>query len=470
MDNIEQFKPNIIIQGDIEFTLTKENLNDLDRRKIDYKDSSLKVYSLKEVISKAGPVSNNYDIIFKGTDGLKARISGENISNSYLNFSNTNGWEVINKNHPSSSNVKLLESITVVSNDKNINDIVTIINPEQNLMKKTHGDLLSGSFTELSVFEGASTKKIAGHDNEVEVYTSKKTIKVNDIVKNVNSERILIYNDKGEILKDNNGYIEFNNKNINYINPNKNIEFNNIKGVITNAPINSNKDAFYDTLYYLENNQRVLIVLLDGFGYHQYQYCLNNNITPYLGSIAKANQVLTSYKPVTNTGLAAVLTGKDPVQNGVYNRSFKELKSEDIFMKAKELNKKSVYIEGNIKILNTTIEPILNPDLNNNDNTDDEVFNEIMMQLNLNNDLIFAHFHGIDDAGHSYGPYGMKTMEVIKKTDQYLKEISNNWDGKIIITSDHGMHQVGNHGDHGNILYQDMIVPYVITEGSLINE
>ena len=470
MDNIEEFRPNLIIQGDIESPLTNNELNKLDKHEINYENTSLNVYNLSEIMKKAEPVSNDYDIVYTGTDGLKARISGKNINNSYLNFSKTNGWEVINKNHPSSSNVKLLESITVVSNDKNINDVVTIINSDKNIMKKTHGDLLSGTYKNLSVFEGASVKKIDKQKNEVEVFTTKKVIRIDDYIENENSKRTLIYNNKGEILKDNNGYIEFDNKAINYINPEKNIEFKNIKGVVLNAPVKSNKDAFYDSIYYLENNQKVLVILLDGFGYHQYQYCLENGITPYLGSLSKANKVLTSFKPVTNTGLAAILTGKDPAQNGVYNRDFKDLKTEDIFMKAKKLNKKSVYIEGNIKILNTTIEPNLNPDINKNDSTDDEVYNETIKQLDSNFDLIFAHFHGIDDAGHSYGPYGKKTIEVIKQTDQYLKEISSNWNGKIIITSDHGMHQVENYGDHGSLLYQDMFVPYLITEGGLTNE
>ncbi|HMA59664.1 MAG TPA: hypothetical protein VKN64_05160, partial [Halanaerobiales bacterium] len=67
-------------------------------------------------------------------------------------------------------------------------------------------------------------------------------------------------------------------------------------------------------------------------------------------------------------------------------------------------------------------------------------------------------------------PFGDKTIDVIKKTDDYLKQLAQNWDGKIIITSDHGMHSTKEGRDHGSVLYQDMFVPYLITEGGNSNE
>ena len=35
----------------------------------------------------------------------------------------------------------------------------------------------------------------------------------------------------------------------------------------------------------------------------------------------------------------------------------------------------------------------------------------------------------------------------------------------IIIAADHGMHSVGNEGNHGDFRFEDLIVPYVMIEG-----
>jgi hypothetical protein len=37
----------------------------------------------------------------------------------------------------------------------------------------------------------------------------------------------------------------------------------------------------------------------------------------------------------------------------------------------------------------------------------------------------------------------------------------------VIITSDHGMHSTDTGGYHGVFRYEDMIVPYIITEGGI---
>jgi len=470
LDNNKGFVPNAYLQGDVQTVINLKEIKDIQSQEITYKDNKLEVYKLKDIIDKAKPISSYYDIIISAEDGLRAKVSGDKIEESYLNFSHQHGWEVINLNHPISSNIKLIDSITIVDQSKDRKEAFTIITPNKNHLIKTPGQLLVETFQKKAVFEGKSTQNVEGANYTAEIYSEKKVLKPELLIDNNFDKRTLILNAKGKTLTYNDGYLELKNNYINYINPKQKEKLSDIKGIIIDTPLKSNKDAYYDAIHYLENSEKVMVILLDGFGYHQYEYLKKNNQLPFLSSIENNARVITSYKPVTNTGLAAVLTGKGPAENGVYNREFKDLKSPDIFKKAADLGMESAYIEGNIKILNTSIEPILNPDLNGNNTTDDEVFNETKKQIDKGSQFIFVHFHGIDDSGHNYGPLGEKTIQVIKETDNYISQLAEMWDGKIIITSDHGMHTTSNGGDHGLVLYEDMFVPYLVTEGGKTDE
>jgi len=470
LDKKTGFIPNAYIQGDVKQVINLKELQGVTTKEIEYKNHKLKVYPLKIILDKAEPINEKYEIVFSAQDGLRAKISSDKIAESYIHFSPAYGWEAINLNHPISSNIKLIESITVVTKGEPNNNIFSIITPTENLLTKTPGQLLTGSYLRKVVFEGESTQKIEGVNYSTSIYSEKKVLQPEEMINKKIDSRTILFNEQGKTLRYKGGYLELNKNFVNYFNPDQKESLKNVWGIVLDVPLKSNKDTFYDALHYLENDTRVLIVLLDGFGYHQFKYLKENGQIPYLSKIESVSQAITSYKPVTNTGLAAVLTGKGPSENGIYNRDSKNLKVPDIFKKASELGLKSAYIEGNIKILNTSIEPILNPDLNENGTTDDEVFEETKKQLSGQTDLIFAHLHGIDDNGHNFGPFGDKTIDVIKKTDDYLKQLAQNWDGKIIITSDHGMHSTKEGGNHGSVLYQDMFVPYLITEGVNSNE
>ncbi|MFA9422922.1 MAG: alkaline phosphatase family protein, partial [Sedimentibacter sp.] len=91
-----------------------------------------------------------------------------------------------------------------------------------------------------------------------------------------------------------------------------------------------------------------------------------------------------------------------------------------------------------------------------------EMYESALRASAENYDFIFVHFHGIDDRGHSYGPEADETMLYIKLIDSYISELSNIWDGTIILTADHGMHETENGGTHGECRYSDMVVPYFL--------
>ena len=283
------------------------------------------------------------------------------------------------------------------------------------------------------------------------------TFKLEDIV-DIPFQRALVMGEMGEVDYIEEGYFKRDKDSLYYIGKDK--EIKNIVGVVIDPPETSIKDAYYDMERYLED-EKVLFILLDGFGYHQYEYARENGFLSFLEEF-EARKVLSVYKPVTNAGLAAIITGKSPEENGVYSRKQRELNVDSIFKVAKDLNKNIAYIEGNIGILDTEVEPILNLDKNKDGYTDDEVYMSTLKAIEEGKDFVFTHFHGIDDAGHTFGPLAVETMERIKLIDSYIQNILSHWDGITIITADHGMHSIDEAGDHGDFRYEDLIVPYII--------
>lgn len=218
-------------------------------------------------------------------------------------------------------------------------------------------------------------------------------------------------------------------------------------------------DVYRDVVDDLDQDKRVLVILLDGLSYNQYREVQRREMLPFLASYFK-NSAVSVYTPVTNAGFAAMITGETPLINGVHNRSHRSLAVESLFGYAIKHNKKGVLLEGHIKILDTEVEPKLHIDQNGDGDTDDELFVTTKAILKEDYDLVFVHFHGIDDRGHLYGPLADETLAYIEKLDGYIEEMQAHWDGDIIVTADHGMHETEEGGSHGLAIQEDMIVPY----------
>ncbi|MEL7646907.1 MAG: alkaline phosphatase family protein [Sedimentibacter sp.] len=240
-------------------------------------------------------------------------------------------------------------------------------------------------------------------------------------------------------------------------------EISGVKGIYLHDDFCSITDAYKDAKEFLDEGEKVLVVLLDGLSLRQYEAFCKENSGSFIKSCYKT-QALSVFTPVTNAGYAAIITGQWPDVNGVYDRSFRDLKVESIFGYSLKNNKNTILLEGDVKILNTESEPVLHTDLDNDGDTDDEMYDSALKACGEDYDLIFLHFHGIDDRGHSYGPMDEETLDYIETVDGYLKSLSDEWNGKIIMTADHGMHETEDGGGHGLCCYYDMVVPYFVRE------
>ncbi len=218
-----------------------------------------------------------------------------------------------------------------------------------------------------------------------------------------------------------------------------------------------------------EEFEHVVLVLLDGLGYTKFEQSEEAGLAKNLAKSEKIEKGLTVYPPRTTVASAAIMTGLFPAENGVYETGIRKTDTATIFDLIKAAGLKSIAIEGDSLAFNMrNTEVILSGDRNLNGGTDDNVFAKaeeiIKSQMP---DLLWIHFHGIDDSGHSYGPESQQVNTKIIEIDNYFGKLLTILPDNtlIILFADHGMHTVneeGRSGNHGNLIYSDMFIPVIV--------
>ena len=215
----------------------------------------------------------------------------------------------------------------------------------------------------------------------------------------------------------------------------------------------------------------VCLIFLDAFGYIPYQQAVQDGLIPYLSSLDTPIMALTVYPPATVPASASILTGATKEVHGVDERSIRKTEAETLFDIATQNGLTVSAVEGDalsFQLRNAYF--ILSGDRNENGSTNDEVFANALQVLEEGMpDLLWIHFHGIDDAGHTYGPGSPEENEAVQQVDAAVEEIIKQIpeDSLIIIFADHGMHKVEDNekkGNHGNLIPKDMLIPIFILE------
>lgn len=451
----QPFIPAFKILGDVENVLEIDSLDGYERHNVRRGDGSYFGVKLSDLVEAAQPVSDDYSVVIAGDDALIAEV--DRLEGMYVTYTGSNAWEMINELHPPTSNIKRIREIWVVAGEGAANT-VGIIRAGENIAAFTPGQFFMQENRTSAVFEGQSVLKQESGEFSVTAYTKRVYQELADIVPD--AKRFLVMGKDGYGLDAGAGRIELAGNSLSYVFSNGKDRIDGLFGIIADPPAYSNMDAFQEAKNSLEAGKRTLVILVDGLGYHQYSYAKENGYAQFLS--AYTEKMATSvYQPVTNAGLAAVLTGQPPNVNGVYTREYRELKVDDIFSAATQLGKTSKYIEGNINILKTSVDAVLNADRDGDGRTDREVFEASVEAVASGAELVFVHFHGVDDEGHSHGMINEYVMTKIAEVDGYVEMLAEGFNGKVIVTADHGMHDIGDGGKHGEFRYEDMFVPYI---------
>lgn len=215
--------------------------------------------------------------------------------------------------------------------------------------------------------------------------------------------------------------------------------------------------------------EHVVLIFLDGFGFEKFQYSEKKGLIDFQEDADLVFQAVSVYPPRTITGSAAVLTGLLPKDNSVDRGGIRNTEATTIFDIAAENGIPSYAIEGESLSFNLrNTEVVLSGDRDLNGGTDDNVFSNAMKIISESMPrLLWIHFHGIDDYGHTYGPDDPIFDGKIIEINGYLELIYSALpeDTLIIYFADHGMHAVheeGRLGNHNHLIYEDMVVPVII--------
>lgn len=463
----------IEFQGDVASWATIQDLHtDLTSTTIKVKDNDVDAYLLIECIEACQPVTSSYDVYIKARDGFMVKLEGDTIDDTYITHIEGQGWSYISNKHPVNSGVKHINEIIVVTDiTTDTNKIVEGFDPDDyglNIIVDnsdkyfSKGELMILNDSSFILEDGISTYE----DISIEVLQAKNTVSLSRVIDS-DISKLICYTKLGEEYYDynNDGFIEVTSDQINYITSDLKTQKLNIVGLMLDPNGASVTDNYYDSEYYLSKGEKVLSILLDGFSYEQYEFIKKQYPDLVLSNIDNTIKARSVYKPVTNAGFAAIISGVEPSINGVLNRDYRELKSPTIFDYCEENGYSHVLIEGNVNILNINTKTHLNIDLDENGFTDNEIMDTAKEVLEENYNYTYIHFHSIDEFGHAYGPLADETINQIILIDSYIEEILAEFDGRIILTADHGMHKTSTGGDHGDFRFEDLFVPYMVVNG-----
>ncbi|MHB8806394.1 MAG: alkaline phosphatase family protein [Anaerolineaceae bacterium] len=214
--------------------------------------------------------------------------------------------------------------------------------------------------------------------------------------------------------------------------------------------------------------EHVVWFYLDGFGYEGFQTAEKEELIPYLSNIGEFYPAYTIYPPKTSTVTAALLSGLDSRENGVWATGIRKLAVPSIIDAIVDAGMEISIVEGSSTPFNyPNAEIILSGDRNGDGSTDDNVLGNAQKVIAEGiPDLLMVHFHGIDDAGHTYGPYSQEWKSKVKEVDTMVGQLIEQLPEKtlVILFPDHGMHSIvgdSSLGTHGNLRLDDMGI-YII--------
>lgn len=213
-----------------------------------------------------------------------------------------------------------------------------------------------------------------------------------------------------------------------------------------------------------------VMILVDGMQYQKLHKMIAEGALPFFQAVSEIHQGLTVYPSITTASTAAVLTGAPPWVNGVYGYGYRSTEVKTLFDYAVEHGLTVTAVEGYSLAFNLpNAEVILSGDRDGDGHTDDNVLgNSIdVIQSNMP-DLLFIHFHDVDDMGHGFGPDSHEYESAIIRVDGYLNQIYESLPEKTFITifADHGMQEDPNStgGNHGQLTQSAMIIPIIFIE------
>ncbi len=442
------------VKGDVEEPYFFNGNGEYTTYDFEVEGSTYDAITLEEIVQKSTPSLEEYQVLLIGSDGLTAEISSNKLAECNIFYTDEMGWQNVTEAYPISSQIKMIDQVVIASNDMLFDSVGLASGTENTFL--SWSEIYKNGYEYILEFEGNS--EIEGEG--VTIYTREMGVKLDKVLTYDN--KVAVYTKDGQLIYDNpdeDTEIIYEENRIDYRKSGGEV-IENISGLVADPPLISITEVYNDVMYAMENDEKIMVIEIDGFGQMIYDFGVEKGVIPFISSLDKMT-ALSVYPTISNVGLASMLTGQQPNVTGVQVRGDKELKVDDAFAQLDEMGKTSLYVEGNTSLIETSLEPIIS--VAAEDQTSDEaVFENAMEAKAENTDFLYVHFHGVDDSASKFGVYSQENIQTMEEVDKMVEELMAGFEGRVIITADHGVYpESESSGVHGFISAENSVVPYI---------
>lgn len=155
----EGYVPPLHLAGDIETCMDTQDLEALGTVvKVELDGQTYRAVALSEIAERVTLCGSLERILFVAEDGFTAEISGSSMKDSYLSYTDEEGWRAVNPKHPISANAEFLDRIIFVTAADGNRETAVEISYGERSWKTTVGSLYGGQTAEYPYPEGEAEK------------------------------------------------------------------------------------------------------------------------------------------------------------------------------------------------------------------------------------------------------------------------------------------------------------------------
>ncbi len=251
------------------------------------------------------------------------------------------------------------------------------------------------------------------------------------------------------------------------------LKVDNIVVNMTEKPVHTSLDIEPSLLYALglggnatlihERSDRIILFYVDGFGYERYEMAKSKGLINNITSLGEPEKIACVYPSISIVNSKTLVSGIAPNAN---RGNFKNYNPDgpSIFQIAEQQGLTGYWLGGKTAPVSLGNYVVNRPDIDKNGYEADEVVAEALQKYGNEVNLLIVHFKDTDSAMHASGPYSDRSMAAIQYADEQIGRVLPFLDpGTIVIVyADHGGHTTFDGGNHGTLIPEDMIIPFIV--------
>jgi Type I phosphodiesterase / nucleotide pyrophosphatase len=246
-----------------------------------------------------------------------------------------------------------------------------------------------------------------------------------------------------------------------------------IEVAVTDKPDHSSLDIEPSMLYALglggndtlirDRSDHVVLFYVDALGYRRYEQAKSAGIIDNITSLGEPEKIACVFPSISIVNSKTLVSGIAPnASKGDFRGYYPDGPTILDGVYAQGLT--GYWIDGKTSPVNLGDYVIYRPDHDYNDYEADEVVSEAIQKYDNGANLLFVHFKDTDSVAHAEGPYSSQSMTTLQYVDEQIGRMLLDLDPgtMVIVYADHGGHTTFDGGNHGTLIPEDMLIPFIV--------